>query len=294
MTAILGLCFAPALAAQEAKLIGHWEGVLVLTAAEQEIDVMVDFSRADVQAKGHLWFPLTADGAHEVSGLTVQGSHVSFSVRDQDGVVSAFDGALSPDGNGLQGTMTENGKPVPFTLHRAKPAGPVREIPTYKLAAEALQLKAAFNEDAGKTRMLLLVNLGSFSSKLALRIVERYVMDQIADPDLRVYVVWLVPNLPQAETVLQREVGLAPDPRITHFWSSDTSTLKLLEPVLAPYKPAVNPCLLFAGYKTWTAGVPLPDRVRKSAATGAKNPVGPGERLNGLELAADVRWLLGK
>jgi hypothetical protein len=294
MIAILGVCFAPALAAQEAKLIGHWEGALVLAAAEQEIDVLMDFNRADGQAKGQLWFPLTADGAHEISGLAVQGSHVSFSVSDKDGVVSTFDGTLSPDGNGFQGTMKENGKPVPFMLHRAKTAEPLREIPTYKLAGDALQLKAAFNEDVGKARMLLLVNLGSFSSKLALRIVERYVMDQIGDPNLRVYVVWLVPNLPQAEKVLQREVGLAPDPRITHFWSTDASPVKLLEPVLAPYKPAANPCLLFAGYKTWTAGVPLPDRVRKSAATGAKNVAGRGEKLNGLELAADVRWLLGK
>jgi hypothetical protein len=294
MMTILGICFALALAAQEAKLAGHWEGAIVLTPAEQEIDVMVDFNQAGGQVKGQLWFPLTADGAHEVSGFTMQGSHVSFSVRDKDGVVSTFDGVLSPDGSGLQGTMTESGKPVPFNLHRAKAAEPAREIPTYKLAGDAIQLKAAFNGDFGKTRMILLVNLGSFSSKMALRVVERYVMEQIDDPNLRVYVVWLAPNVPEATKVLQREVGLAADPRITHFWSSDTLPVKLLEPLLAPYKPVSNPCLLFAGYKTWTAGVPLPDRVRKSAVTGAKNVVSPGQKLNGLELAAEVRWLLGK
>jgi hypothetical protein len=219
---------------------------------------------------------------------------VSFSVRDKDGVVSTFDGTLSPDGAGLQGTMKESGKPIPFTLHRAKAAEPAREIPTYKLAGDAIQLKAAFNGDAGKARMLLLLNLGSFSSKMALRVVERYVMDKIDDPGLRVYVVWLVPNVPEAVKVLQQEVGLAADPRITHFWTADRSAIKSLEPLLAPYKPVSNPCLLFAGYKAWTESAPLPDRIRQSALMGAKTVMAPEQRLNGVELAADVKWLLGK
>src|SRR5882724_532398 len=105
LLSLSGAYFGPTLAAQEARWVGHWEGALVITAAEQEVDVEVDFSRAGSQVNGRLWFPMTADGAHALEDVVLQGSHVSFSVRDKDGVVSAFDGALSPDGASLQGTM---------------------------------------------------------------------------------------------------------------------------------------------------------------------------------------------
>jgi len=292
LLSILGACSAAALAVQDTKLAGHWEGALVITAAEQEVDVQVDFSGLGSQTKGQLWFPITADGAHELESFDVQGSHVSFSVRDKDGVVSAFDGTLSPDGTGLQGSMRESGKLTPFVLHRAQAAKPLPEIPTYKLASDGSQLKTAFNNDIGKTRMLLLLNLGSFSSRMALRIVERFVMEQINDPNLRVYVVWMAPDLPEVAKVLQQESALAADPRITRFWSTDRSLGHIFEPMLAPYKPVANPCLLFGPEKSWTTAAPAPDRVRMSARSGAKRPVTPDQKLNGIDLAMDVQFLL--
>jgi hypothetical protein len=273
-------------------LVGHWEGAIVLAAAEQEVDMVVDFNRAGGRVKGQLWFPITADGAHELHDFAVQGSHVSFSVRDNDGVVSVFDGGLSPDGASLRGMMKESGQLVPFTLRRAKADWQVHEIPLYKLSPGGLQLKIAFNEDVGKTRLLLLLNMGSFTSKMALRVVQRFVMDSINDPKLRVYVVWMVPDIPQAAKVLQQGAALAPDPRITQFWSNDPSLLKVFEPMLASYRKVSDPCLLFAPDKIWTTTAPLPDRIRQSAGIGGKSPVKPGQKLNGVELATDVQILL--
>src|SRR4051812_21924972 len=104
---LLCLTFAPVLVAQEARLAGHWEGVIALVSAEQEVDVTADFSQAGEQLKGQVWFPLNDDGAHEVADLRIEGPRVSFTVHDANGLVTAFDGALSPDGASLQGSMKE-------------------------------------------------------------------------------------------------------------------------------------------------------------------------------------------
>jgi hypothetical protein len=292
LLSILGACSASILVAQDTKLAGHWEGALVITAAEQEMDVQVDFSGPGSQTKGQLWFPITADGTHELESFDVQGSHVSFSVRDKDGVVSTFDGALSSDGASLQGTMWESSKAIPFFLHRGQAAKPLPEASIDKLAGDGTQLKTAFNNDIGKTRLLLLLNLGSFSSRVALRIVERFVMEQINDPDLRVYIVWMAPDVPEVANALQQEAALAPDPRITRFWSTNRSLSQIFDPMLAPYKPVANPCLLFGPEKSWMSSAPIPDRVRMSARGGAKSPVTPDQKLNGIDLAMDVQFLL--
>lgn len=289
LLSLLAAPFAPALAGEEPKLVGHWEGALVITPAEQEVDVALDFSRAGGQLRGQLQFPITADGAHEVENLVLTGSHVSFSVKDKEGVVSAFEGSLSPDGTRLEGKMTEKEKAVPFLLHPAPVARPVGEIPTYKLSGDGIQLKTAFNNDVGKTRLILLVNMGSFSSRMALRVIERFVMEKIVDPNLRVYLVWLAPDVPTAETVVRQEAALAPDPRITRFWSTDPAVVRTFAPLLAPYKPVADPCFVFGPGKSWTAAEPpLPDQVR---VTRAKH-MQPGQKLNGIELATDVQLLL--
>lgn len=295
---ILGAFFAfamPAVHAQEKALTGHWEGAVVMVAAEQEVDVVVDFSPAVAGKQGELQFPLAGEGALEINDLKAEGARVSFSVRDKSGVVSAFSGDLSPDGAILQGTMKESGQSIPFTLRRSKAGGPAREAVVHKLSGDGSQLKEAFNRDAGDTRMLLLLNLGSFSGKVALRVVQRYVMDSIQDGDLRLYVVWKAPNGPEAAKiakVLQQDTALATDPRITHFWYDDRSLAAVFEPMLAPYQPVSIPCLLFAPGRSWTSTAPLPDRFRQSIKTGSKGVVQPGQKLNGLELAWDVQTLL--
>jgi hypothetical protein len=292
LTTLFGLCFSPSLAGQEARLAGHWEGAIVLAPAEQELDVVVDLSRTAGQLKGRLWFPITGDGAHEVQDLAAQGSHVSFAVRDDDGVVSHFDGTLSPDGNSVRGTLKEGGQSAPFGLQRARSDWQVRPIPIHKLSPGALQLKMDFNADAGKTRLLLLLTMGSFTSKMALRIVERFVLEPIRDPNLRVYVVWMAPNTAQTAKVLQQGAGLAPDPRVTEYWSDDPAMLKVFQPMMAFYKQASDPCLLFAPGKVWMRPAPVPDRIRQTAGIGGKIKLPPGEKLNGIELAKDVQTLL--
>jgi len=292
LVSLFGVCLAPTSAAQGANLVGHWEGAIVLASAEQEVDIVMDFGPTDALVKGKLWFPMTLDGAHEVDALAIQGSHVSFSVHDAAGLITAFDGALSAEGDSLQGTMTESGKSIPFILHRVKATGPASEVPVYRLLGSGIELTRLFNNDVGNVRMLLLLSPTSFSSKMAVRLVERFVMDQINDPRLRVYVVWMAPDRPESEKLVRLVAALAPDPRITHFWSTDRSLATVFEPMLALYKPVSNPCMLFGQDRSWTSPPPLPDRIRQTPQISDKNRPDPTQRLNGVDLAADVRSLL--
>jgi len=188
--------------------------------------------------------------------------------------------------------MTESGKVVPFTLQRVKAGGPAREVPILKLGSNGTELTKAFNDEIGKVRMLLLLNPAAFSSKLALRVVERFVMDQIKDSNLSVYVVWMAPDSPESAKLVRLVAMLAPDRRITHFWATDRSLANVFEPMLALYKPVSNPCMLFGPDRSWTAPPPLPDRLRQTPQMAGKNPLDSTHRLNGIELAADVQSLL--
>jgi hypothetical protein len=292
--ALLGVFLAPLSPAGAASLTGHWEGSIVLVAAEQEVDVVADFKPAGGKEEGQVRFPLTADGAHPVEDLRVHPPHVSFAVHDASGVDSTFDGVLSPDGATLQGTMKESGTPMSFTLRRTKAAEPRGEPPIAHLGDNAGELARAFNGDVGKVRMILLLDPTSFVSRVALRIVERYVLDRIADPNVSVYAVWMTSNRPAAARELRYLAGLAPDPRVTHFWATDPSVAKLFEPTLALYQSINKPCMLYAADRSWEKAPPLPDGIRKTPDIAAKEQLDPAQRLNGNALAADVKRLLAR
>lgn len=291
---LLGVLLAPLSQAGAASLTGHWEGFVVLVAAEQEVDVVADFKPAGGQEEGKVSFPLTADGAHAVEDLRVHPPHVSFAVHDASGVDSSFDGVLSPDGAMLQGTMKESGTPMSFTLRRTKAAEPRVEPSIAHLGDNASELARAFNGDLGKVRMILLLDPTSFLSRVALRIVERYVLDRIADPNVSVYAVWMTSNRPGAAKALRYLAGLAPDPRVTHFWATDQSVAQIFGPTLALYHPIKKPCMLYSADRSWEKAPPLPDGVRKTPDIAAKEQLDPAQRLNGNALAADVKQMLAR
>lgn len=290
---LLGVALMPALSAQAPSLTGHWEGVIVLVPAEREVDVTADFKPAGGKILGLVSFPLTADGDHQVEDLHMQAPHVSFSVHDTEGIESTFDAALSADGTTLHGIMRERSAAMPFTMRRIKAGEHHREIQLAHLGESGVELVRAFNAEAGKVRIILLLDPRSFASRITLRIVERYVLDQISDPGLSVYAVWMTSDRPSAAKGVQYLAGLAADPRVTHFWSTNPATAGIFAPVLTLYKSMSRPCMLFASDRSWERFPPLPDGVRKTPDN-AKEQLDPTQRLNGNDLAADVKRLLAK
>jgi hypothetical protein len=287
------LSLAETAAAQGSSLAGYWEGSLVISPAESEVDVLVELSAVDTGGlQGRLWYPTHPIGPFAVEHLSLQGPKISFDVRDKDNVVSYFDGSLR-DEQTLAGTFRERLASLPFTLHR-RAMPPAIPVGVRDLSDDASELKAEFDHDSGHDRLLLVLSPVSFQSKITLRVLKRYVLEEIADPALRVYVVWETPDIPRAQALTA--AGLPPlvsDPRVSEFLSKTHAATRWLRPVLGsdPASADGGLCLLFSGKKSWAHGLEAPDGIRRSGKSGPPAQIAREERFNGLELASAVRAL---
>src|SRR5436305_599688 len=102
------------------RLDGHWEGVIVASPAEMEVDVEIDIARAGEGFQGRLVYPIQGE-THEIQGLQLRGQTVSFSVVDEQKVADFFAGTISQNGVEIAGKMTENMQVCPFTFRRREP-----------------------------------------------------------------------------------------------------------------------------------------------------------------------------
>ncbi len=300
LSAAMFFLAAAVTAAQAPDPLGYWEGSIILSPAEDELDVIAEFSRdAKGALQGRLWFPTHPVGPFDMETSSLHGAHLSFDVRDKDGVVSAFEGEIAANGRALAGTFREKLQSYPFALERRAAPPPV-EVAIQDLADDASELKAEINRESGHVRLLLVLSPISLSAKVALKLVERYVLEAMPDPALRVYVVWEVPDVPGAESLTaKRFKPLASDPRVVEFWSRSgaaTKALRSAPTAVNPEKPeddeAFNRCLLFSGEKTWGQSPPAPDRVWKSARLASKPQLPKPRRFDAVEVASAVRALL--
>lgn len=158
----------PAAAAQS-PVEGLWEGVLVYKAAELEPDITLELARKPAGGwAGTIDVPNQQIKFHPVTDISAQGSQVSFvftrySETAGIDVVSTFTGTVAADGATMSGIFLEGGKNrIPFTLVRKGDAGSDRHEPSlgtlHVLSADGKELKAAFNRDQDKVRLVMLLS----------------------------------------------------------------------------------------------------------------------------------------
>jgi len=97
-------------------------------------------------------------------------------------------------------------------------AGCTSNAATAGLVRDPMQLRAQFNADVSKVRVLMVLSPGCASCAEGARLVETDVFAKIKDQDLTGYVVW-GPFLGQdSETMAERAMVLVPDGRVRHYW----------------------------------------------------------------------------
>lgn len=284
---------APAVAATPAApaapaLSGEWDGAIVAVAAEMEVDTSIELAGdAAGRLRGELWFPTQRPKRFPLQDLAQDGADLSFFVTDEDGVKTFFTGRLSADRSEIAGTMHEREQRAPFTLHRHPvPLGPPPGPAVLQLAADGAALRNAFDGHAGHPRLVLILSPTLFSSRMTLRLVERYVLAADRDPDLLVIVVWEPTYGSDTEQTARQAAGLVDDARLVHFWSPTRFASSVWKPafqLLGLSGKIMDPVLVFPKESRWQGSAPLPDRLYQTPRPDV--PATAEHHFNALDLA---------
>lgn len=152
-----------------ANVEGLWQGTLIYKRAELEADVFVELAK-DAQGKwgGTMDVPNQGMQFHPLENVRVTGSELYFEFNrfaKKAGVTveTPFTGTVSADGTTITGDFYEGRKNhIPLTLKRIGYAGDDRPQPRKPelrpLSDSGAELREAFNRDAGKTRLVMLLS----------------------------------------------------------------------------------------------------------------------------------------
>jgi hypothetical protein len=121
-------------------------------------------------------------------------------------------------------------------------------------------------------------------------VVQRYVLDQIADPRLRVYVVWEALFDSDDEAAARAATPLMPDPRAVQFWSAGRSLGEAFRGVLGLREPvAWDVFLIFPVGAVWHDPAPQPQLFMHQL-----DSLPAERRMNGTRLGQEVAAALGQ
>lgn len=157
--------------AAAAGLEGLWDGLMIFTRGEAEVEFTLEVARAtDGKLVGTIDIPSQHLHYRQLDAVTLAGDQGAFSFTWMlPGVPSntsvSFSGMLSTDGQRFDGVVVESDAPgvsSPFRMKRlGEPGAPRKELrpaAVRPLSPAGAELKEAFNADAGKTRLVLLLS----------------------------------------------------------------------------------------------------------------------------------------
>jgi hypothetical protein len=287
----------PAQAAAGSTLAGCWEGDIVAERGEFELPVFAQFTQAaDGKWQGTVTLPLARmvdyPRNQPFKSITVQGVNVSFVHAMSAKQDLLFEGTLSPDGNTLAGTTSGDGSPDHFELRRTERMPWIDQVQEVQsLSPDAHELAEAFNADAGKVRLVVPLSPSCPGCRVVAHLLQKYVLEGVDSPDLRIYVVWQgVFGKDNAATAREVSAYLR-DPRVRQYWREKPDLLEPLKPVLGlTESPVFDVTLLYPRGVRWQGAPPPPASMRANH----RNGVPPERKLNGMQLAEDVRQQLAR
>jgi hypothetical protein len=264
----------PPPAAAGAALAGVWTGTIAYVPAELEIEVLVEIGEtADGGLAGTIDVPVAKIEYRPLQALSLDGSAVAFDMPLQThaggSAVYTFRGTLSDDGGEIAGRFhgwLERGtRDAEFRLARTGDPGGERldwgEPPALAdLSPAGAELAAAFDADRERVRLVLMLSPTCGVCLSSARIVQRYVLDAVADERLAAYVVW-GPMLGEEERAdAERATVFLADERSRHFWTPRHDLAEALGRVLGlpAGEPAWDVYLVYPAGARWPPGAPPP------------------------------------
>jgi hypothetical protein len=120
-------------------------------------------------------------------------------------------------------------------------------------------------------------------------VVQRYILDRVSDPNLKVYVIWGPMLGGEVEEDAREATSLIPDPRAVHYWTGAHTLAELLRGTAGLKEElAWDTFLLFPSRGRWGDLPPPPAYVMHVG----KRSLPPDRRLNGEKLFEQVKKLL--
>ncbi|MGH9899692.1 MAG: hypothetical protein ACRD63_04165, partial [Pyrinomonadaceae bacterium] len=155
------------------------------------------------------------------------------------------------------------------------------------------ELRDKFNQDKGKVRLILLLSPTCPYCIDGASIVQKKVLSQIKDKDVRVYSVWVPILQNDAESVVPEAKKKLSDQRVSHYWDgkgelskSYTDLLHLKHVSTGELVPAWDIYMIFPRDAEWRDVPPTPSYWMHQL------PLGEERRLNGDTLTIEVKKLL--
>lgn len=275
------------------SVAGRWEGIVQVRPAVHEIDFSIDVRRLDDgKLGGSITFLTQDDPPQPLDAVKVNGNEVTITSHDPQGVVSSFNGRLAADGT-MSGELVEGEGRYPFTAHRQDRPSVASVGKLEDLAPTGANLIDRFNQDRGKVRLVAILSPTCPMCKNGSRILERYVLEHIADPNLRVYVVWEKIRVDDSRQHALKSAAFAGDPRVTNFWSEKRVIGEIFRET-AGFKtsPAWDVFMVFPPEAVWEKGAAPAPKAMMCNLMGSPQDATGLPRFNGAQLEEQVKALL--
>ncbi|HEV7785258.1 MAG TPA: hypothetical protein VGQ28_07975, partial [Thermoanaerobaculia bacterium] len=155
------------------------------------------------------------------------------------------------------------------------------------LSADSRELRQRFDQDAGRVRLLVFLSPTCSNCIRMARMIQRYLLEEVKDPRLAVYVVWGPMQEADKPEVAKQMLVHVPDNRAVHFWAPNADLAKQFSKPLNTEPPAWDVIFFFGPEARWTESPKPADYAHQ---WGKKLPL--DHQFNGENLVAQVRKLL--
>ncbi len=287
---LAGLLLLPAVvvaADDGARFVGLWKGAIVFEKGSIEGDMVIELmTDSDGKLLGLCSLPVHGVEDHPLIDVKAHGSQVSFIYRDDKGS-SLVTVSLSPDGQHLNGSMQEKDKTYPLFLKRTSREELAPQGTLQVLSADNRELRQRFDQDAGKVRLIVLLSPTCGNCMRMARMIQRYLLEEVKDPRLAMYVVWGPMQESDNPEVAKKMLVHVTDSRAVHFWTPSTDLAKQFSQPLNTELAAWDVIFFFGPQARWTDPPKPADYAHQ---WGTKLP--SDHLFNGEKLAAQARKLL--